>query len=374
MLEERLRARIARAGRITFAEFMAIALYDPDAGFYAHPPVGPGRDYVTSPHVSAAFGVLLARQLTEAWDLLGRPEPFAVVELGAGDGTLALQLLEALSPPLDAVVRYVGVEPGAGGREVMRGRGLCAVPRVEEAGAGLVGLVIANEVLDNVPFHLLRRAGERLVERYVELGHEGLRLADGPVSSPDLERLAPPLRPGEEAPVSPLALDLVDRAAATLRRGYLVLVDYAGRGRRAPVHAYRGGRVDDDVLSEPGSRDITAAVDLRGIVEHARRRGLRAWGPVTQRRALLALGIHELEEQARQRQTRSLAGGRGLEALRIFSNRSRLRLLVDPAGLGAHRALCLGVGVTRPLRLVRRDPPPGPIPRREPSPGRSGPQ
>ena len=62
------------------------ALYDPELGFYARPPVGEGRDFVTSPHVSPAFGVLVARQVEEFWTLLGKPEPFWVVEVGAGTG------------------------------------------------------------------------------------------------------------------------------------------------------------------------------------------------------------------------------------------------------------------------------------------------
>ena len=86
-LQRRLLNWIEREGPISFAAFMEAALYDPDEGFYAHHPVGEDGHFVTSPHVSTAFGDLLARQLAECWETLGRPRPYTVAELGAGDGT-----------------------------------------------------------------------------------------------------------------------------------------------------------------------------------------------------------------------------------------------------------------------------------------------
>src|SRR5207249_10551391 len=85
-LGQRLRARLAEEGPITFAAFMEAALYDPADGYFSRLPVGEGGDFVTSPHVSPAFGLLIARQLAEMWQLLGRPDPFGVVEAGAGQG------------------------------------------------------------------------------------------------------------------------------------------------------------------------------------------------------------------------------------------------------------------------------------------------
>src|SRR6266571_5224741 len=88
-LAARLRRRIREQGPITFADFMEAALYDPEEGFYTRPPVGEGGHFVTSPHVSRVFGELSGRQVEQMWEALGRPEPFSIVEAGAGDGTLA---------------------------------------------------------------------------------------------------------------------------------------------------------------------------------------------------------------------------------------------------------------------------------------------
>ncbi|MGH2556542.1 MAG: SAM-dependent methyltransferase, partial [Actinomycetota bacterium] len=91
-LGERLRDRIVAEGPITFAEFMETALYDPDGGFYSRLSVGEEGHFVTSPHLSPVFGRLVAGQVAEFWELLDRPARFDVIEVGAGDGTLAHQI------------------------------------------------------------------------------------------------------------------------------------------------------------------------------------------------------------------------------------------------------------------------------------------
>src|SRR5688500_1546784 len=101
---------------------MEVALYDPEGGFYTRPPVGEAAGhFVTSPHVSGAFGVLLARQVGQAWDLLGKPSQITVLEVGAGDGTLGRQILEGVRvvPELEGALRYVAVERGVGARPLL---------------------------------------------------------------------------------------------------------------------------------------------------------------------------------------------------------------------------------------------------------------
>src|SRR5438093_13655136 len=118
-LAARLRDRIAAIGPITFAEFMEWALYDPEEGFYARLPVGEEGHFVTSPHLSPVFGRLVARQVAEFWELLDRPAPFDVIEVGAGDGTLAHQILGALPDEVTRVVRFAAVERSAAGRRAL---------------------------------------------------------------------------------------------------------------------------------------------------------------------------------------------------------------------------------------------------------------
>lgn len=360
-LAERLRSRIRADGPITFAAFMESALYDPGDGFYATPPVGDKGAFVTSPHVAPAFGALLARFLERTWERLGRPEPFDVVEAGAGDGTLAGQILQALPTEVAAAVRYVAVDRSAGARQdlerLSRTHDTAAtftvaaeLPRLPP----MTGCLFANELLDNVPFHRLRGTHAGPVELCVAVDGEGFVLCEGPLSaaarraldeSPDM---APDLPPGRETVVSPDAIDIFDAALRTIDRGYVLFVDYTTADPSTTiVHGYRRHRVEADVLDDPGSKDITAGVDLRALARRAARGGAPVWGPVTQRDLLLNLGFREWDATWRDRQI-AAAGGRGIEAMRIYAMRSRATLLVDPGALGGFGVLCVGRGNVPP--------------------------
>jgi SAM-dependent MidA family methyltransferase len=150
--------------------------------------------------------------------------------------------------------------------------------------------------------------------------------------------------------VSPASLDLLEAMTARVETGYVWVVDYAWRtgGSPSPVHGYRRHREALDVLDAPGSRDITMGVDVDALAAHARRAGHRVWGPRSQRDALLALGFDTLQHRAEDRQREAVRARRGVEALRISSNRTRAGLLVEPGGLGDFHVLCVGVGDVPP--------------------------
>jgi SAM-dependent MidA family methyltransferase len=356
MLTDQLRSRIESSGPLTFAEFMEAALYDPEEGFYARDSVGEQREFVTSPHVSPLFGALVATQVEEFWALLGRPNPFSIVELGAGDGTLARQILDNLPSQVLEAARCTAVERSSRAREAIRGLGITAVASLDELESGPAGCILANELFDNIPFHRVRRAADGPRELYVGLDGDRFVLIEGEVSSEKVERLARKLTQGEEAVVNPGALDLLDRAAAALARGYVWLADYgwgSGLGEAGTVHGYRRQRLVEDILRDPGSLDITVGVDFDALAAHARETGWSVWGPVTQRDALLALGFRDRDEQARHRQVEALDTQRGIEAARIYSERNRASLLLKEGGLGDFLILCLGLGVERPPMSVR---------------------
>jgi SAM-dependent MidA family methyltransferase len=353
-----VRRRIAATGPITFAEYMEMALYDPEAGFYARPPVGERGHFVTSPHLSSAFAVLVARQIHEFWSLLGTPDPFDVVEVGAGNGRLARDLLATMDRGLRRATRYTAVERSAGAIRSIRESPELSAVRVAteledtpEAGS-LVGCLLANELLDNLPFHRIRRTATGWRELLVGMDQGRLTTLEGPLSDPALGRLAPDIDPGQEAPVSPEAIYFVERAAKIFAHGYVWLVDF-GFGPDEPpqpVHGYRRQRVEADVFADPGSMDITAGVDFGAIVRHATAIGLQTWGPASQRDVLLALGFRDWDRSMRQQQVTATSARRGIEALRLFSDRSRGTLLIDRGALGRAKVLCVGVGsVPRPL-------------------------
>ncbi|MGQ0669829.1 MAG: SAM-dependent methyltransferase [Actinomycetota bacterium] len=324
-----IRSAIRERGPVTFAEFMELALYGP-GGFYEEPPVGREGHFVTSPHVHPVFGRLLGHGLERMWKTLGRPDPFVVVELGAGDGTLARQVLEALR---DIPVEYVAVERSAGARASLARLPVRVAAELEEGTQA--ACVIANELLDNLPFRRVSRTAGRIVE--LEVGESGDRFVE--VETPcdeELADLCPPLHEGETAVVPVGALSLIDRLSAHLSSGYALLIDYgeASGMPAGPVHGYRSHRVVEAVLDEPGSADITAGVDFTVLARRARDHDLQTLGPVSQRDALKALGFHAWAEGERTRQVRMLESGEGIGAVRAWGGRSEATLLVDPAGLG----------------------------------------
>lgn len=348
----RIRAAVAERGPISFAEFMEHALYGP-GGFYERPPIGAEGHFVTSPHVHPVFADLVRFALLEAWDALGRPEPLRIVELGAGDGTLARGILLGLEAAGIATA-YTAVEISPGARERLH-----ALPLRVEASLDAVppldpGLVLANELLDNLPFRRVRRRGGDLVELRVGVAGPRLVLVEGPCEQ-ELADLAPSdLGEGEEAVVPTGALALVGTLARVLRRGYALLIDYGSAGGPAgEVHGYRGHAVLEDVLEDPGSADVTAGVDLGLVATHAEALGLVRHGIVPQWRALLALGYARWVEGELARQADLLAAHRGLEAVRAYEGRSRASLLVDPAALGRLRWLVLSTpGLPTPRFLA----------------------
>ena len=345
---------IGAGGPITFARFMEVALYDPADGFYARPPVGTDGHFVTGPHVSPLYGRLLARQVAEAFDLLGQPEEFALVEFGAGDGTLARQILEAVAdaPALAKALRYLAVERSAGAREALARSQIEVYADGEELPSGLTGLVLANELLDNLPFHVVRRDGGELVELLVAMEDDRFVLVPARPTDPALERLAQPLEDGAVGAVSLEGERWLELAAGLLSRGYVLVIDYGGSGPRAP-QGYRGQRSELDVLRDPGSNDVTAGVDFDALAAAGRGLGLTISGPVSQRDALKALGFSAYADAERQRTRDSHEAGAHLAAARRWARRSRESILVDPERLGALSFILFGVDVVEPLAAVR---------------------
>lgn len=346
----RVREAILDHGPITFAEFMEHALYGP-GGFYETPPVGAEGHFVTSPHVHPVFADLVRFALLEAWGVLGRPDPFPVVELGAGDGTLARELLFGFAAA-GVPVAYTAVEISAGARDRLRELPVRALESLDALEPLDLAVVLANELLDNLPFRRVRRR-DALVE--VRVGTRADRLVE--VEAPcdaELSALAPALEPGEEATVPVGALALVDALGRALGRGYVLLVDYGSAGGTAgEVHGYRAHGVLEDVLEDPGGADVTAGVDLAWVARRAEEAGLVNLGIVRQWRALLALGYGRWASGELERQTSLLSERRGLEAVRAWEGRSRASLLVDPAALGRLRWLLLATpGLPPPAWLA----------------------
>jgi NADH dehydrogenase [ubiquinone] 1 alpha subcomplex assembly factor 7 len=342
-------------GDLSFADYMELALYGPE-GYYERPPIGPHGDFVTSPHVHPIFGRLVARAIRGCWDALDHPVPLRITEVGAGDGTLAGQIIEELA---DLPLRYAAVERSSGARAVLERIGGLEAPLTPPADAHVV---VANELLDNLAFRRVQMTEHGPCEvRVTEVAGQLVeRLVP---ASRELARAAGSLHPGEETVVPDGALAFVDDLPGLMApAGYGLLIDYgAVRGTGGPAHGYRAHALVEDPLDAPGDADITAGVDFSRIADRAEGAGMRALPSVTQRSALAALGFEAWIRGEIERQQGLLETREGAEAVRAWSERSRATLLVDPGGLGRFRWLLLATqGRPSPSWLddaLRRDTP-----------------
>ena len=367
----RLRDEIRATGPITFARFMERALYEPGHGYYRRTDPGPGRrgDFLTAPEAHPIFGAVVGRLVEQAWDALGRPDPFTVTEPGAGTGALAAGLLGGLrdlGSPLLTAIRYRAVELEPARLTALRERldalGLGDTIVVDSPDtAGETGAVVANEVLDAIPVHRVvgrPDAPGGLAELLVAVDAAGRFVPhEAPPTTPGLaERLAAEgvtLADGQVTEVC-LALDdwLAD-ATRHLARGIVVLVDYAdepaalhdpGRRPTGTLRTFAAHAVGSDPFRHVGRQDLTATVDLAAVRAAAARAGLEPLGETTQAELVATLGTGELTQAYLRRD------GAGLQD--AFDLRSALARLLDPRGMGAFRVLAFARGVPPGTRLA----------------------
>ncbi len=328
--------------------FVEAALYEPDAGFYmAGGRAGGARgDFLTAPEVGPLFGTVLGRALDEWWAAAGRPAPFVVHEWGAGPGTLVRAVLAA-EPEIVAAgaLRWVAIEISASQRHAHP-----AHPLVESAAAPPSGerplVVLANELLDNLPFDVYERTADGWREQHVveEDGGFVLRLDDradpADPAAEALERLAPAAPVGSTVPWQAAAREWVAARVASLARGgRLVVFDYGGSSDELATRQggwLRTHRAHDDTrswLEDPGSCDITTDVAFDQIqLDH------RAAVDRSQAEFLRAHGIDELVQEGRE----IWAAGAHIGDLAAMRARSRVReaeALTDPLGMGRFRVL-----------------------------------
>jgi len=383
-LVARIHAEIAARGPMTFARFMDLALYDPDGGYYRAEAARPGRegDFLTAPEAHPIFGMALARAVADAWDGLGRPDPFVLREYGAGTGTLALAILDGLRrerPELSAAIRYqpVEVEPrrldaiatrltaaghGATLRAADRGTTVAAGdsaadpsdpaadpsdPAADPSDPGdlpVDGFVVANEVLDALPTHrVVLRAG---VLHEVMVGSQDGAFVDieadpsTPALAARLSAEGVTLAEGERTEIC-LALDgWIGRVAAGLRRGVMLLIDYGYpaaelhdpiRRPDGTLRAYLRHRVHDDPYAHVGRQDLTAHVDLTAVERAAAAAGLAHLGTTTQAEFLVGLGTEGLLQAIQADPATTMED--------YLAVRSALMRLLDPSAMGRFRVM-----------------------------------
>ena len=355
-----IRRRIRRQGKITFAEFMDVALFWPMGGYYSHPGnIGPEGDYYTAPGTHPAFGALLCLQVFQMWRLLDCPSTFWLVEMGAGGGHLCHDLMAYsahLPRPFQDSLEYLCLDriPSHGVENVLPSGDSRRIDRIAAQGIplhGLTGCFLSNELVDCFPVHRVVVQGGTLKEIYLTLKDGNLvEVLDTPSTSALEERLASlglSLPKGCRAEIN-LGIDpWMDEVSRALTQGFLLTVDYGHPAEELYSHSRRQGTLScfyrhiwtDNPYIRIGTQDLTANVDFTSLMRVGRACGLQPLGYATQREFLHNLGMGRFMARLH---TAGL-GQRELEA-----NRMGMLEIARPEGMGEFKVLAQGKGVGTP--------------------------
>jgi SAM-dependent MidA family methyltransferase len=360
-LRQKIEQEIRERGPIPFSRYMELCLYDPDLGYYSRnaEQFGKAGDFYTSSDVHAVFGRLLTRQFDEMWRGLGSPAQIEILELGPGRGLFAQDVLdwsEKKFPDFFRALHYRLVETSPVLRKRLQvtlerhfsagkaslcspsstlGNGTASVvpnSSLERALAPEVPVIVfANEFFDALPVEILSPQGElrisekdgRLVETWNAASPEGLEFLDRYSVHPQAgERIEAPL----------IAQRYVSQITATVKRGFIVAIDYgytrqeqlAGR-HRGTIAAYRQHSESANPYEAPGEQDITAHVNFTALAAAAEQGGMQVQPLLTQSQFLLGIGEHNQFADA-------------FEECRLPQERAKVALqlkhLITPTGMG----------------------------------------
>lgn len=343
-------------GMIPFRRFMELALYHPEFGYYSsgRARVGKEGDFITSVSVGRIYGRLLASVCLEVWERLERPPDFTIIEQGSNDGTMAEDILRAVSEGsaifADAV-QYVIVEPFAVNEARQREK-LASFDQVSWVHSPVelvdfTGIHLSNELLDAFPVDSLKWNGTEWLEECVCRCGEDLvwtnRSSDDPSVNESCRKLPRNLPGGWRLERSPEITAWLKTIFSKMQRGVVLTIDYgqAGDDRFAPHRAdgtllsYRSQRRHEDPLGEPGLRDITAQVDFTDLAERAEKAGFALLGFSDQHHFLVGAAEPWLRSMG-DLTDKSDTAKRDLRALQH---------LLNPATMGRQfKAIALGKG------------------------------
>jgi SAM-dependent MidA family methyltransferase len=332
---------------LPFEEFMRTALYDADAGFFGAGPLRSVKagDFLTSPEVSPWFGQILGRFVAAERERIGDPDGFAVVDVGAGSGSL----LKSLVDEIEGIEAWA-VEASPAARAALAGT--VRPERIADSLAGLPaslrGVIVANELLDNLPCALAVKMAHGWEERCV--GEQGgdLTLVPAPARSAVAawaDSHGGTVPEGGMVEVQLEAAVWLHAALDRLEAGALLVIDYGGtaeelepRRTRGTLRTYRAHHLGPDPLLEPGATDITVDVNFTALLAAAEQAGTTA-ELLRQDDFLVGLGLHEELKALRRRELDLAREGDPMERLRLRSERTDAETLLHPRGLGDFRVL-----------------------------------
>ncbi|MQF98839.1 MAG: hypothetical protein FI729_04880 [SAR202 cluster bacterium] len=294
---------IKRKGKITFAEFMGLALFSKKGGYYYSNKNFHQRDYFTSPLSHPVFGALISVQLKEVWDIMGKPKKFPVIELGAGSGVLGRDIVRFISknePRFFESIRYFSVDYQPSRDPFL---GINFFKSDSHPFQNVAGCIISNELLDSFPVHRFVRDESGFKEIYVDLeGDDFVEIIDE-ISTTNIENILSGynIEEGLYGEVNLYMQDWVKSLSNILKQGLILTVDYGDTaellytiGRKyGTLNCYYDHMVTDNPYKNIGDQDITAHVDFSALIALGENNGLSTAGFTTQKKFLRNLGFQQ---------------------------------------------------------------------------------
>jgi len=365
--------QIEKKGPVPFAQFMEWCLYHPEYGYYhsKETRIGKDGDYYTDPCVHPLFGGMVAKQLSQMAEILGR-ENFDVVETGGGRGFLCQDILnwaKKKTPDFFNRLRYYLLETSPSllkeQKERLRpyeeeGKIDWMDPIIFEKEKNRIrGCILSNELVDAFPVHRVVFDHGKLKEVYVTRHNGQLEEVMDEPSDPALlsyfESMGIRLQEGQRAEVNLRALDWMEKVGRFLEKGFVLTIDYgylaeelyAPYRRSGTLLCYYRHQTSQNPYEHLGEQDITSHVNFTDLIKKGEGVGLRFAGLVPQYRFLIALGI--LQEMD------SL--GQDLSELDGLKMRLSLMHLIEPeAGMGEmFKVLIQRKGIDEPMLEGLRD-------------------
>ena len=357
-LQQRIIERIQHEGPISFATYMRMALYEPGYGYYVtgQTKMGWEGDYYTSTDIADFFADCMGRQLQHMWERLGKPEPFNVLEQGAGRGDLASDVRNwaaRQAPDLHTALDYRTEDIHLGVDVISATPLRISWKRVH--------VVLSNELVDAFPVHIVEVRDKHLYELYVDAQDGRLfPVLDEPSSAEVaayLDNFKIPwvtYRDGWRAEINLDALRWLRQVVNILQQGYLLAIDYGDKARalysphrqHGTLTCYYHHQTSEQPLARPGQQDITAHVNFSALIDEGRQQGLRLNLFTTQRQWLENMGISTALEQLRTTQFADMdtdrASDRGqIARLQWMNQQQRVAALTDSAGMGNFKVLIM---------------------------------
>ena len=348
MLQDIIIEKIKHNGPISFHDFMEICLYYPELGYYTSPKnkLGKKGDYYTSAYVTPVFGAMMAKQLEEMWEILGRKK-FKIVEYGAGTGLLAHDILQHLksNPRFYELLEYCIIEKSAAMREFEKSilnEKVSWYNSIDEIPGEISGCVLSNELLDNFSVHQVLMQDE-LMEIFVDYQADFIEVFKPAAQELKnyLYEFGINLPKGFRAEVNLEAITWIKDIATHLCRGWLLTIDYgypstqlyASCRRNGTVMCYYNHLAREDPYQHIGEQDITAHVNFSALYHAGKKFGLAGCGLSNQSDFLVNLGIEKYFAKMKQKSALTPSKENLLRNILLEDMGTKFKILIQRKGV-----------------------------------------